>query len=295
MKTQLLVSSYSTSNYYDISIIDYDNGKLTLTDKNLAQGSNPSYLKYDNGRIYSISETEDPALFCYDLCLENVFIKPFKGKYPCHIEISDNYIFISNYGSGDVVVFDKTDGSIIDTIKLTDHSHAHSTLVLNDKLLIADLGANCIWAIDKAAKAQINIDGGPRQIIPYDNSIYTIEENANTVTQFDEKLNVIKKGNILLNSDIVSFAGGAALLTDGTLLIANRGANTISQLSHELKIIKEYSCHGDWPRYIYAIEEDQVALVCNQRSGELVSLDYKTGELLSCLPYPGVSCCTILS
>ena len=294
MKSQFLISSYSTNNYHDISIIDYDNGKLSLTDKNILQGNNPSYLKYDNGHIYSISETDEPTLFCYDLNLENVFIKKIKGKYPCHIETFDNYIFISNYGSGDVVVFDKKKESFIETIKLTDHSHAHSSIVINDKLLIADLGADCIWAIYKTAKVQIHIEGGPRQIIPYNEGIYTIEENANTVTQFDKKLNVINKCKTLSNN-IASFAGGASLLTDETLLIANRGANTITHLSPELTILNEFDCYGDWPRYIHVIENDSVVLVCNQRSGELISLDYKTGELIDRLSYPGISYCTIVS
>lgn len=293
MKQKILLSSYSTNNYNDISIIDYNKGKLSATDVNLVQGNNPSYLKYDANYVYSIAETEEPVLYCYDLAFENVFMKKIPGLYPCHINITGNYIFISNYGSGDVVVCDKRDGSVIDTIKLENNSHAHSTLVYDNTLLIADLGANCIWALDKAeTKRRIPIEGGPRQILLYKNGIITVEENSNTVTKFDKNLNMIKKGNTLSNDKIQSVAGGAFLLSDESLLVANRGANTITHLSQDLDIINEFDCHGNWPRYIHANEENSVVLVCNQRSGELISMNYLTGEILDSLSYPGISFCS---
>ena len=292
MKKKILISSYSINNYLDISIVDYDNGILNYTNKKIYQGNNPSYLKQYNDLVYSISETEYPSIYCYNLNLENVFIEKSIGKYPCHIELSNQYIFISNYGSGNVVVFDLRKQTIITTIELTDKSNAHCCCVYGNKLLIADLGANCIWALDSQSnKTKIEVPGGPRQIIPIVDGFYSIQENSNTIIKFDESLNQVKTSKTLTDNNIQSFAGGAALLQNGDILVANRGANSISRLSNDLEIISEMNSEGNWPRFIHTIEDDNIVLVCNQKSGTLCSIDYNTGKLIDSLEIPGISFC----
>ena len=112
-----------------------------------------------------------------------------------------------------------------------------------------------------------------------------------TIIKFDESLNQVKTSKTLTDNNIQSFAGGAALLQNGDILVANRGANSISRLSNDLEIISEMNSEGNWPRFIHTIEDDNIVLVCNQKSGTLCSIDYNTGKLIDSLEIPGISFC----
>ena len=99
-------------------VFDGDSGEINLNDS--INIENPAYLQLNNNILYGVSETgsfegeNGGALFSVDLSdpkeMRLIDIKPTHGKHPCHLCVTDNYVFIANYSEGSLSIFE-TDGA----------------------------------------------------------------------------------------------------------------------------------------------------------------------------------------
>ncbi|HET8855135.1 MAG TPA: beta-propeller fold lactonase family protein, partial [Salinimicrobium sp.] len=133
-----------------------------------AEITNPSFVlvSEDEKNLYAVSElgpsdAESGFIYSFDIGPYGTLEKTGKlstgGFAPCHIasDKTGNFIFVSNYSGGVVMVYrKKKDGSLEQWKRLDlgtpQSSHPHSVTVSPDNrnIYIADLGEDKIWIYD---------------------------------------------------------------------------------------------------------------------------------------------------
>lgn len=273
---QIFVGTYTEAGKSEgIYVYDFNESSAKATLRSMVQTQNPSFVvrSPDGKFVYAVNELGDGrgsvSAFAFDttsgelLALNTV---PAMGDSPCHITIdqSARHIFISNYGGGNLSVYQLTDeGHIGELVQLINYSgqgpnpvrqnapHIHSAFFnpTESHLFVQDLGTDSIHVYQYMPDSETNVlmparsgsiattaGGGPRHVSfsPDGNFVYLVQELTARVEVYaheNGKLNFVH--DIAINEQ--GFAGndGAAhvlVSPDGKHLYAsNRGdANTIA-------------------------------------------------------------------
>ncbi len=299
--TNLIAGSYTSAEHpYGISLLQINQKQLSLSDR-LNAGKHPSFLISDgNERFYIANEINSSCnIGIYALSPDG--IRPqgqmsSEGQGACHLSYDQatGLLFASCYGSGHIVCFDTKERRVKCSFRSEDNegSHAHGTTIAFDGkwLLAVDLGKDLIDAfrmedimegrMKPVSSLTLPASTGPRQILAdsLGNRLYSINELDSSiyVIEFDKGSGAMTPRQKIAATATgkENYPGTAVLTKNGShLLLPNRGANTISVFETEgatLSLKGEYSCFGDWPRYLNLTEDEEHLLVANQRSGELV-------------------------
>jgi 6-phosphogluconolactonase len=237
--------------------------------------------------------------------------RPSYGDGPCHIEIDNeaNALFISNYGSGSLVIMDlNADGSLGNRYRIYPDSgssintarqnepHVHSSLFSADKslLFVSDLGTDKIMIYNYLAKTlslqsywipYISVDpgSGPRHMalnssLPV---LYSVQELSNMVNVIsfssENGPQIIQTISVLpSNYDSVSYSADIHIAPSGKYLYSsNRGHNSIAIFSIDpgkgmLNSVGHHWCGGNWPRNFMIDPDGKFLFVANQKSDNLV-------------------------
>jgi 6-phosphogluconolactonase len=281
---------------------------------NLIPARNPSYVTCspETDILYFAEEldrTEKPRVFAVDVSdLPRVKIldhRPLPGSYACHVSVRDDRLFVSNYGSGEIVIYKiSPDGRIQPDALVLPHegsgkdperqnqSHLHMCLPLEGQYFFAtDLGADKVYAYRPDTKNEFLPikDGqittppgyGPRHMY-YSTSrmllyvycelsahvlVYTL---ASDIPELLEDFTVFPEyeGRVL---------SGAAIKMhpdERYLYVSERSTNTISILdispeSGMLELKRRYETLGKTPRDFCLDPSGKWLIVANQDSNEL--------------------------
>ncbi|MEG1427221.1 MAG: beta-propeller fold lactonase family protein [Oscillospiraceae bacterium] len=314
-KVQLLVSGYSTPDEPDIELLSLsDQGEFTVSDAHI-YGNNPSYLCGDTEKFYACDELEPLAgVAAFEIKNDKItflYANAFPGSLACHISSLADSLMISNYGDGTITEIEKATGEILHTLCLLEdprkETRAHCSVVNpeNTFLYTANLGQDAIFIFPiRNGRPQFKErsifhlpDGeGPRQVL------FDVERNCCYILcELGAKIHVCtcdeKTGALTLchsyrttHSTVKCQTGGAALLPDGTVFIANRGPNTITVFrplpDAALEFQYETDCGGNWPRHLCAIPEQNRILVANQNSGTITCFNILQDSLSFCSETP---------
>lgn len=286
---------------------------------------NPSFVKAGKmGRyIFAVSElTERDAdsgfLYSYEImpdgALRNISKVSTEGFAPCHIAIdkSGNFLFVSNYIGGNVVVYKISPQGDLEwsqTVQLEnpDLAHAHSVKLSGDNryAYIADLGNDKIWIynfdrykgkLSPHEQTSISLEkgAGPRHLslAKNGNFAYSMNELNNTVSVFSVNLN----GGLEMLQTISSLperfknkSSGADIHIhpDGRFLYAsNRGHNSIviyeiNQSTGKLRIVDFAPIAGETPRNFAISPYGRYLYAASQDTGNITSykINADTGKL----------------
>ena len=281
--------------------------------KTVAEVINPSFVKAskDGGFLFAVSElgsgdAESGFVYSFkineDNSLQELSKLSTENFAPAHIEIdkTGNYVFVSNYMGGVVMVYEKKENGALEKVQRVDlenpaESHAHSVTISadNEHAYIADLGNDKIWIFDLDAKSgkltsapQPSVDlekgAGPRHftLSKKGDFAYSINELNSTVTVFEvlpngglEKVQVISslpEGFSGENSaaDIHLHPSGKLLYT------SNRGHNSITaynvdQETGKLSNPRFTATRGKTPRSFAISPDGEFLYVANQDSNNI--------------------------
>ncbi len=330
----LVIGTYTSTKSKGIYVYTFDTTNADNRFVSVTKTSNPSFLTISPNRkfIYAVGENVDSTIqpiggtvsaFSFNKTngtLTAINTQPSGGKNPCYVTIdkTGKWIFIGNYSSGTVSMFEANkDGSINKLKQVITHEgssintqrqespHVHATVLSADNkyLYVPDLGIDKImmYAVDKkkgslrfSAAAVSEAGSGPRHFTFHPNNTYAylMEELTGTVVFYE-----VKKGELLfkqrigsLPKDFTGAAGSADIHVspDGKFLYcSNRGAsNTISIFSIDpnngkLTIVRHQSTLGKTPRNFNFDPSGNFLLVANQNSDEIVifKIDKVTGLL----------------
>jgi len=184
---------------------------------------NPSYLQLQNKVLYGVSELgtfnseNGGALFAVDISapaeMRLLDIQATRGKYPCHLCVKDDFIFVSNYSEGSLSIFESgASGRIQPSFQSLYHfgrgarpdrqesSHIHFAALTPDDnyLAICDLGLDKIFLYPYSAGSGLSTNAkiidcppgsGPRHLA-FSNCgayMYALTELGNTVLSYQYK------------------------------------------------------------------------------------------------------------
>jgi len=222
----IFVGTYTKqTNSEGIYTLKFYEDEGTLGVLHTTQTENPSFLAVKNDMLYAVNEAGDSAGYTRfsineDLSLGEKQRLQQEGASSCHIDTSNNGLYIANYSSGDILCYllasNKTicnAGSCsIDGLdrfskkihytgsgpneKRQKESHAHSVNVSPNKkhLIVADLGTDLLMIYDiledgtikeneTNATVHVGAGEGPRHLCyhPTLNKIYVVTELLNNV------------------------------------------------------------------------------------------------------------------
>lgn len=272
--------------------------------------SSPSFLAAgSDGVLYAADEAGRIEAFRPGprLTLEPLGGQPTSGGSPCHVSVTRDRLFVSNYLDGSIDVFPLTVDGQVDSLIQTLPSqgsgpnpvqqgpHAHSTLLCGTTLLSADLGADRVHvhALDhgrlvRTASVALPSGTGPRDLIAHAGSSILLGELDGGVFALDERGRITAAGSVSEVWVEGDHAAGFAIATSGRFLYTGlRGSNRIAVFrAADLSPVATVSCGGDWPRHLCLInggDTGDVLFVANQLSSTVAvfGLDPSTG-----VPFP---------
>ncbi len=313
MTYKMYIGGYSSEDagIYEVEFSPQENRFEILSTNN--DSLNPVHIQVKDNYLFTANEIEEISRVSSfrindDGALQLINRMDGSGHGTCDITVSDDIIYVANYGSGNIfsVVFEE-DGSLSEVMSNMEHigeePRAHSTILSRDKkyLYEANLGLDRIFCYEvypegilRALPSQHSIkledNEGPRHmtisrdgrylfvINEYGNSIYSYAINsANGELTFIEKL--------VLVDDVECYAADIHSSIDGRYLYASlRGLNEIALIEvneGKLKLLDTYSTGGKWPRSFRISDDNEYLFITNQHSNNVVALkvDQNDGTL----------------
>lgn len=218
------------------------------------------------------------------------------GPAPCHIAVTERWLYVANYGSGVIDVFplaeDGTIGPVAQSLTATGRGpkpeqagpHAHSTF-LGPTVLTADLGLDQVHLhrlrgglLTRTGSLDLPAGTGPRDFAAPaggDGSlVYLIGELAASVFALRvsvDGVSMVASGRAVAEPVEGDHGAGLQLSDDGRYLYSGlRGSNRVIVVrTSDLSPVADISCGGDWPRNL--ILAGDMLYVANQRSSTVTS------------------------
>ena len=273
----------------------------------VAETSSPSFVSpsVDGRVLYSADEAGRVEAFRRgpDHTLKALGGQPTSGGFPCHLSVTSDHLYACNYGDGSIDVFPLDHEGRIGPARqrlasrgsgpnpAQDGPHAHSTLVIGDTVLSADLGTDRVHAhsadggtLARTASAILPPGTGPRDLRVHGDRVILLGELSGGVFALDGTGAVVASGRLVESWVDGDHAAGLAVDSTGTFLYSGlRGSNRIAVVRlSDLSAVADVPCEGDWPRHLCILpgaDEDDLLLVANQLSSSIAGfrIDRATG------------------
>lgn len=277
---------------------------VRVTDKGLqfagvgAITSSPSYLIHSMapGVIYAVDEADNRVEAfrrkSKSTNLVSMGGQPTTGTRPCHLAATAEWLYVSNYGTGEVDVYPLDAEGKIGPVRQTlvstgkgphphqDGPHAHSTLAFGDMAITADFGTDHVnmyrWVEGKLtleSSLALPPGTGPRDLAvsPVAGKIFLLGELSGSVNVLGggRNLQVMKAGK----SGALPGDNASGLVIDPTgrfLYTGMRGSNRVVAIDADtLEPIADLPSGGDTPRGLCIV--GNLLFVANQGSGTIAA------------------------
>lgn len=299
----------------------------------LRQGNCPSFGLVCGNAFYAAEELSGEGYIRkYKLCSDGSLADTGKrlqipGGELCHLYAGEKALYASCYGTGDFCAVDFGLEKVLwhrQAAAGQRQPHAHWISEGDGILYLADLGSDRVYRYqlkdglpEEELEPLVLEDGaGPRQPLPLEKKLLL------TVQELDSTLRLWENGSCVETVrttafDGTNYPGTICMADEATVLVCNRGANTIAAFHLEtaeagesrkkhpdqegqgqthreqkrLAYLGEWQT-GDWPRYLCRISGTNLFLnACNQE-GALLLFEWTGKELVQRgrIGLPGASC-----
>jgi len=329
MKTYTLVcSGYSTAKEADMLVVQLnEKGEYRIIDT-YRQGENPSFGLRAGSYFYTAEEVgPGGGIRAWKIQGDKLEETDMRIEVPggalCHLYAGEQALFGSCYMTGDYFAVDyelkkilwhQTPRAFADRPNARQECpHAHWTACNGEELFLADLGSDRIWRhkmenglpVQELPALELDRGAGPRQPLPLectgeDRYLLTIQELDSTLWLWKkngEKYECVDKIRSTAK-DCDNFPGTICMVKDDTVLVCNRGSNTISAVEikeDKLKLSGEWET-GNWPRHLIRVADSNLFVNSCDRSGEFVIFAWENEQLAkkSVISLHGASCAALL-
>ena len=280
---------------------------------------NPSYIiiSPDQRFLYAVRETstyrghDGGAVACYAINNDRLtFVNEqlIAGGSPCHLVCDQamHYLVCSNFGGGFASVFalnaDGSIGGLSRTLRQEaagQTAHVHQAVLTPDEHLLAvtDLGLDRIDFYEFNSDSGVGTHcftlncpegSGPRHMVfGHHDCFYVACELSNEVLACrirpDGPPRMVSRLSTLQTPGTTSYCGAICLTPDGSLLVSNRGEDTLALftlLADGRPALRQHiSCGGAFPRDMAFSPDGNLLLCANQKSDSLSLLTYHQGVL----------------
>lgn len=302
MKRDIMVcGGYSPEQGSDLLVISLEeNGAKVIA--GYRQGENPTFCLRKDGFLYTVEEVsghtairaweigEGGALKATDRRIET------SGGEPCHLYAGERALFVSCYETGDFFAVDYDLKEVLWHRSPTEgkEAHGHWATLWQNELFLADLGSDRVWRYkmeeglptEELAPLVLVPGAGPRQTLaPAEDGKYLL-----SIQELDGTLCLWKKEDGVLScvdtikttyTDKVNYPGTICMADESTVLVCNRGPNTVSAVRIQngtLSLIGEWET-ADWPRHLVRAANTGIFVNSCNRAGKLVLFAWDGKEL----------------
>ncbi|MEO6284167.1 MAG: lactonase family protein [Dyadobacter sp.] len=305
---------------YEFDRSDYSFKELQV----ITSKTSPSFLEFHPNKKYLYAANEGNntvSSYAIDQAtakLTALNAQPSLGKGPCHVAVDPKgrFLYVSNYGSGQLGVYllnpDGTIGAVADTIQdkgnPSQKPHMHSVIPSADGKFIyaSDLGIDkiMVYSVDQKTGqltpgavpyAEVKAGDGPRHfaIHPNGNFGYSACELASVVNSFS----IVKGSGALVPLERVtmlpgdftgkSYAADIHFSPDGKFLYAsNRGHESlaiygVNAKTGKLTVAGHAETHGKHPRNFLVDQKGEFVIATNRDNDTVVFFkrNSSTGQL----------------
>ena len=312
-KEIIYVGTYSQKGE-GIYVYEFDRKNLaTKQIQILANKNSPSFLELHPNKKYLYSANEENGtISAYKIDpasgkLSALNTQPAQGSGSCHVSVDPkgSFIYVSNYGSGDLAVYllnkDGSIGTLVDTIQdkgaASQKPHMHSIIPSADGQFVyaSDLGIDkiMVYQVDQQTGkltpgavpyVEVKSGDGPRHLAihPNGNFAYSAGELSSSVNSFQ----IVKNSGVLVPLERVSmlpadfkgksFAADIHFSPDGKFLYAsNRGHESlaiyaVNAQTGKLTIAGHADTHGKHPRNFNMDASGDLLFVANRDNNNVV-------------------------
>ena len=326
---RLLCSGYGAETGSDLLAVklfeNMETGEVhTEVTGGIRQGDSPSFSLLHGGFLYTVAELvgeKHAYIYQYRLSEDGIPVPTGKkiflpGGELCHLYAGKKALYASCYGTGDFFAVDydlekirwhRSPGAgVIDAQTEKICPHAHWVSEQDNILYLADLGCDRIYRYElkdglpeKELEALVLPTGeGPRQLLPEKESgkLLSAQELGGTLRRWKNGgcSECVKTSRF----DGTNYPGTICMADEKTVIVCNRGANTLSAFSTDgkLRYLGEWAT-GNWPRHLLQIPGmDLIVNACN-KEGTLVIFAWNGKELIRKdeIILSGASCAVYLS
>lgn len=302
MENRVYIGTYTRGGSEGIYCAAFENGELSILRTQPAR--NPSYLAVCGDCLYAVEETPDGSAVSYKvdgLALAESGKQRVLGDDPCHVFVSSQWLYVSNYTSGSIAALPLDHGNISGPPHLIAHeggsahptrqraAHVHqATLSPNGQYLaVCDLGMDKVLFYPHDARGIhtpaepvcVPKGEGPRHAVFGRNFIWYVvcELSCNVLVYrgYGESAELIQQCATLREGEEGACAA-LRLSPDGRWLMASvRRANTLVLFrvlpDGSLAEGGHFDAHGDWPRDA-AFSRDQQYVLCALEKSDAVAI-----------------------
>lgn len=270
----LLGCGYATDKGADLHLLSLDGAGHLACLWSQRRGDSPSFLTRHGDTYYIGCEMPDCArIAAYkagQAVMQEVAAITVPGESGlCHLLDTPWGIVGSCYGSGGFFMVDHGLTRVIWHKHRGGDSRGHCAALWNDRLLLVDLGLDCVDLVTSGGEP-ISCIGFPLGTQPRQ-WLWTSHDRAMLVCEAGDCLIPMKaEHDALTAGDRIpliakGFPATACLAPDGTLTVPVRGSDHIVMLHGDKQALAPL--RGQWPRYSAWV--DDLLLICMQRSHEL--------------------------
>ena len=326
----LLCSGYGNEKEEDILTVRLDpKGKAQVTG-GVRQQDSPSWICAKDGVLYAVSEQVGRAFIGRRSIREDGSLTEEEGRIElpggelCHLWEGGRALYASCYGTGDFFAVDYDLKKILWHRKPEEslrsqkdaekkQSHAHWVSERDGILYFSDLGRDRIYRFrmedglpgEELEPIRLPEGAGPRQLLPLtDRLLFSVQELDGTLRLWKygeedrQKAPVCVQTVKATKAEGINYPGTACLADDSTVLVCNRGANTVAAFALEgekLTRLGEWET-GNWPRHLLKVPGTNLVMNACNKQGVLNLFAWEDNRLekRDAIPLAGASCALAL-
>lgn len=329
---RLACSGYTAEAGNDVLTVCLSREGKAKVEGGIRQGGSPSWILKKDGFLYMVSEQTERAAIGRRRVREDGSLGEEEGRIAlpggelCHLWEGETALYASCYGTGDFFAVDYGLKKILWHRKPEDvaHSHcggaedgarphAHWASQQEDILYLSDLGRDRIYRYRMAnglPEEELNPirlpeGAGPRQLLPLtENLLLSVQELDGTLRLWryegsDRTTTPACVQTVQATGEQgINYPGTACMADAHTVLVCNRGANTVAAFSvgeEKLNRIGEWET-GNWPRHLSQVPGTNLVVNACNREGVLNVFAWEENRLQKRdeIVLSGASCAQVL-
>ena len=309
---EFFIGTYTSGGSQGIYRAHWRNEVLQITE--CAKIENPSFLTAQKNTLYAARETNNGSVAAFRVepdALTPIGEQPILGDAPCHLCVTGERLYVSNYTSGSLTIIDlDADGAFASSPRVIQHEgrsvharqrapHVHQSQPTPDGrfLAVCDLGTDAVifYPLDgdglhtPGQRVQTPAGAGPRHAAYGGNECWYVlcELSCELLvyTGYGNEAKLVFRFNALRDTDPESTGAALQLSPDGKLLLASvRGANTLVlwNVSPDgiLSGDRWFDAHGDSPRDAVFTPDGRHVICACERSDRVTVFALRDGELV---------------
>lgn len=231
--------------------------------------------------IYIVNTYHD-SIFKIDIKKKVIEDIVYVGCSPCHIDKSDEFLFVTNSDSNSVSIIDEETFKLVEDIPVSDKPHDIKLDKKNGNLYIASTGSSSIEIINikNHNNKSIKLDCNPLHLFLYSNQLFILGNKGNGIYESSFQVLDVIEMKVKDNIQIEGVISGLEILNENTIFVTNMENGYLYRLNIEdNKIEKKYHL-GGMPNTLLLDNCNELLYITNTLDSKVIIFDYNKEKVI---------------